>query len=381
MDPNKSPKYFNLTEVESNNSFPVETEIVYDNPILMNILDSLPYSILILNKKRQIVASNKAAIHTLNKESIEEILGQRIGTSFNCIRKDEYPAGCGSTKFCKQCGTTKSMDTAHKQKKKSVEELRIIAEENGKIKALNYQVHTDIITLEGHELYLLAIQDISTQKRIEVLEKMFFHDVLNTSGALQGLATLLPQVENENDREEIITAILDSTNQLIEEIKSQRDLVWAEKGNLEVKKSTVSINHILKSVNDLYAKGELAQNKSLTINYVDETLNINVDTTLLIRSMGNLVKNALEASTAGNVVRIYSESENGLIKFNVYNEKVIDESVKVQIFQKSFSTKNGLGRGIGTYSVKLLVEQYLNGRVYLQSTHGEGTIFTIELPV
>ena len=51
-----------------------------------------------------------------------------------------------------------------------------------------------------------------------------------------------------------------------------------------------------------------------------------------------------------------------------------------QIFQRSFSTKNGEGRGIGTYSVKLLVERYLEGSVEFVSDDAHGTVFTVIVP-
>ena len=40
------------------------------------------------------------------------------------------------------------------------------------------------------------------------------------------------------------------------------------------------------------------------------------------------------------------------------------DEVKAQIFERSFSTK-GRGRGIGTYSIKLLTERYLEGTCLL----------------
>lgn len=55
------------------------------------------------------------------------------------------------------------------------------------------------------------------------------------------------------------------------------------------------------------------------------------------------------------------------------------DEVKLQIFQRSFSTK-GRGRGIGTYSIKLFTEKYLEGKVSFTSKEGEGTVFTVELP-
>ena len=46
----------------------------------------------------------------------------------------------------------------------------------------------------------------------------------------------------------------------------------------------------------------------------------------------------------------------------------------------SFSTKGDPGRGIGTHSVKLLTEKYLNGEVRFVSRPGEGTTFRVTVP-
>ncbi len=53
--------------------------------------------------------------------------------------------------------------------------------------------------------------------------------------------------------------------------------------------------------------------------------------------------------------------------------------VQLQIFQRSFSTK-GLGRGLGTYSVRLLTERYLKGSVSFTSSAEFGTTFRVRCP-
>mgnify|MGYP003339318652 CR=1 FL=1 len=44
---------------------------------------------------------------------------------------------------------------------------------------------------EGEDLLLLSLLDISGEKRRAVLERLFFHDVLNSAGGLRGLLHLL----------------------------------------------------------------------------------------------------------------------------------------------------------------------------------------------
>jgi sensor histidine kinase regulating citrate/malate metabolism len=62
----------------------------------------------------------------------------------------------------------------------------------------------------------------------------------------------------------------------------------------------------------------------------------------------------------------------------VRNDTIIPENVKMQLFQRSFSTK-GQGRGIGTYSIKLLTENYLKGKVSFISNETERTVFSVVL--
>jgi sensor histidine kinase regulating citrate/malate metabolism len=74
----------------------------------------------------------------------------------------------------------------------------------------------------------------------------------------------------------------------------------------------------------------------------------------------------------------WSERDGG-IEFAVHNPTVMPEEVQLQLFQRSFTTK-GVGRGIGTYSMKLLGETYLAGRVAFDSHPETGTTFTLWLP-
>jgi len=73
------------------------------------------------------------------------------------------------------------------------------------------------------------------------------------------------------------------------------------------------------------------------------------------------------------------QRKNNDIMSWVCNSSILLEKVKYQVFKHSFSTK-GRGRGLGTYSMKLLGETCLGGKVDFTSTEAEGTIFFIRLP-
>ena len=67
-----------------------------------------------------------------------------------------------------------------------------------------------------------------------------------------------------------------------------------------------------------------------------------------------------------SIVKIsYGKRDKGTF-ISVQNDRAMSNEVKYQIFQKSFSTK-GNGRGLGTFSIKLLTERYLKGSVSFES--------------
>jgi signal transduction histidine kinase len=92
----------------------------------------------------------------------------------------------------------------------------------------------------------------------------------------------------------------------------------------------------------------------------------------------NLLKNSLEATPQEGIVTAGCDAFDDKIRFWVRNESVMPQEVQMRIFQRSFSTK-GKGRGLGTYSIRLMTENYLNGKVSFVSNETEGTVFSVVL--
>ncbi len=101
---------------------------------------------------------------------------------------------------------------------------------------------------------------------------------------------------------------------------------------------------------------------------------------LLLRVLCNMIKNALEACGKGETVTAGCARQDGHVEFRVHNPGCMPREVQLQVFQRSFSTK-GTGRGLGTYSIKLLTERYLHGHVSFISTPEQGTTFSVRYPL
>lgn len=372
--------YFDSPERLSNEEILNEILNLRQNSLMNQLLEGFPELAVILNEHRQIVALNSKALEVFRIGDYLEIVGKRLGEAINCIHSTETEAGCGTSKFCKECGAAKAIKKSKDEKIVTIEECRITAKHNGHQINFDFSVHAHPIFINNKNYVFFTVRDISSEKRREALERIFFHDILNTAGAIRGLTELLPDAESEDERKEMEKAIHDSINQLIEEILAQRQLRNAEDGNLTPDFQNVSANNVIDRVFEMYKNHELTHN-NLVAKKLEKDVTISADETLLVRSIGNLTKNALEASSSDQIVEIGTYQNENDIFFYTKNYALIPENVQLQLFQRSFSTKSNKGRGIGLYSVKLIVEQYLNGEVGFVSNEKERTVFTIKLPL
>jgi signal transduction histidine kinase len=372
--------FFDSPERSSDEDILKELKLFTDNPIVKQLLDGFPEIAFIINKHRQIVTLNERALKGFNSPSYSSVFGKRFGEAINCIHVKENLPLCGTTRFCAECGSAKAIKSSNTTLEPAEEECRLTVNSDGADLSLDLLVRAQQIEIFGKQYEMVAIRDISDEKRREALERIFFHDILNTAGAVFGLAELLQGENNEEEELEIRSTIKSTSNQLVNEIIFQRELRNAEDGVLQPAFKKTSITEILTDGFNLYKNHELSDKKILSIEKPAEDVIFYTDSMLLIRSLGNLIKNALEVSGDNDKIRVSATSYSDDVFFNIYNDKVIPYKIQMQLFQRSFSTKDSKGRGLGLYSVKLIVEQYLKGKVSFISNDELKTIFTIQLP-
>jgi len=116
--------------------------------------------------------------------------------------------------------------------------------------------------------------------------------------------------------------------------------------------------------------------------YARETVFVQADPLQLGRVFTNILKNAIQSIPEGSTGEIAANLKlagNFVVVEFKDNGKGIPETLREKIFSPNFSTKNS-GMGLGLAISKKIVEQ-LGGRISYQTKVGEGTTFTIELPV
>ncbi|MDD5207994.1 MAG: HAMP domain-containing sensor histidine kinase [Elusimicrobiales bacterium] len=352
-----------------------QSKLLAGAPGLVSLLDGMLNFSLILNRQRQAVFVNKSFSAFLEAHGVTELLGQRPGNLAGCAHSTETPGGCGTTESCRRCGSAIALEQALNGNEADTE-CRIMSKKLGE--DLDLRISVKPFSLGGEEFILMSLMDISSQKRREVLERLFFHDILNTAGGVQGLVGLMA----ESELPEIgayVPAAVKASERMVDQILSQRDLASAERGDLQLRLSEVGAADLLVDIADLFKAHEVAKNKEIEVSGTCYDAHINTDKIMLSRVIGNLLKNALEAESPGAKITLSCEKTAGGAAFTVHNPGRMPEDSRLQVFQRSFSTK-GAGRGLGTYSIRLLTEKYLKGKVSF-TTGPDGTTFRAEYPV
>jgi signal transduction histidine kinase len=373
------PNYSEFASPARSSAEDLETDrrLVAEAPGLTQTLDLMPVPALILNKNRQIVHANRAFRKLTANESMQELLGRRPGEVLDCTYAQRNAAGCGTTRFCKECGALKAIRASQKGQP-DLQECQILQKGDT---ALEFKVWSNPFKIQGHRFSLFTVADQSSEKRRRALERLFYHDVLNTAGGLYGYADLLAElVPEDGETGRYARSIFNLSETIIDEIHAQKELSAAESKELVPKFVPVEARALLEEVASGYRAHQISKGKTIQVANDSPELTLTTDRTLLKRVLSNMTKNALEASAPGEVVTLSCEDRDGSVAFTVHNPKAMPESVQLQIFKRSFSTK-GVGRGLGTYSIKLFTERYLGGRVWFTSSPEEGTTFTACLPL
>ena len=354
-----------------------EIEIVNKNAVVSGLLLSIGGLLAILNEQRQVVALNDSFLKVLGIDDPLKALGLRPGEAMQCIHAHDHPAGCGTSRYCSTCGAAIAIVSSLGQDKPVERVCALTANQGDNLVDLALLVRYHPIRIDQKRFLLLFIQDISQQQHRAALERTFFHDINNLLGMLLGASELL-MADNPSG---IARSIHQASMRLVKEVAIQRCLLQSESSAYQPTWQEFPIEQIIEELESFFTNYPVAQGKDIVFPESSPTLFVRTDISLLLRVLCNMVLNALEATLEGGVVKVWLEHENQMLSFCVWNALEIPGDVVGRIFQRNFSTKQQDGRGIGTFSMKLLGEKILGGRVDFTTSGEDGTVFVFSLPL
>jgi nitrogen fixation/metabolism regulation signal transduction histidine kinase len=135
---------------------------------------------------------------------------------------------------------------------------------------------------------------------------------------------------------------------------------------------------VLQSSYNLYKENE---STNFEIDIPAEPLYINADKNQLLRVFNNLILNAIQAipESRTGFVQVKLKEQTASVVISISDNGVgITEQEAARLFTPNFTTKNS-GTGLGLAISKNIIEGF-GGKIYFQSTEGQGTTFIVELP-
>jgi len=137
---------------------------------------------------------------------------------------------------------------------------------------------------------------------------------------------------------------------------------------------------------EMYMSQALDKNIQIILNAAHDIPPILGNKDHLERMVANLVSNAIRYTLDNGSVNIKILSDNNQVVLSVADTGIgIPEDALPNIFNDFFRAKNARkvsssGTGLGLSIIKTIVERH-GGIITVQSTEGEGTVFTVKLPV
>ncbi|HLG73853.1 MAG TPA: response regulator [Chloroflexota bacterium] len=237
----------------------------------------------------------------------------------------------------------------------------------------------------------LRLQQRERLKASEQLKSDFFanvsHELRTPLNAIIGFSELLldaPEDESAEVRTEFLTTIHDSAHHLLQLINDVLDLAKVEAGRMDLQPSTFDVEELVRSV--VSTVRPLAERKRLRVQFDGTDVGeIEADPGRIKQVLYNLLSNAIKFTPEeGSVgIEVVDKGETVVLSVTDTGPGIAPEDQE-RIFREfeqvdGSSVRRQQGTGLGLALTKRIVELH-GGRIWLESSPGNGSSFYVELP-
>lgn len=238
---------------------------------------------------------------------------------------------------------------------------------------------------------VLVVYDISELKRLDVMRKDFVanvsHELKTPITSIRGFAeTLLSGADkNEEVRKDFLQIILTESERIQFLIDDLLLLSSLERKNPTITIEKLNLKEVIHEIIPIYAHNAEEKNIELIISE-EENVFLHADQQALNQLLANLLMNAINYTPQGGKVTLQYKEKFPFIQIDIIDTGIgIPEEELPRLFERFYRVDPGRGRdtggtGLGLSIVKHIVEIH-EGKVEVDSVLGEGTTFTILLPI
>lgn len=205
------------------------------------------------------------------------------------------------------------------------------------------------------------------------------HEIRTPLNAIVGFADLLPVVQTEEERSQLITEIQNNNQKLLHIIDGLVSMSKIEAGAKSLLMARVDLNQLLLQMVDTY---QPTTNVPITLQCAMDNLMIESDRDKLYEIVDNLIQNAVKFTTEGSIRTGYDLIDDNHVHIWVSDTgKGIAVADQQRIFERFIKLDEYIpGTGLGLSVVKSHV-QSLDGKMGVESEIGKGSTFWVDLPL
>lgn len=314
----------------------------------------------------------------------------------------------GFHEVLKNMDSAATTDSGNRDTKIFRSEVRLKHSEHG-------YVYTDILAskIDIPELPLsvvLTARDITERKRFETelmqakikaeemnrLKSVFLsnisHELRTPLTGILGFASIL-ESELEGEHLDMAQSISKSGQRLLDTMESVMDLALMESNKIDVDPTPLVVSEVVQQVVRMLTGVAFEKNLRIKVVARSEPPQVTTDRRLLSQVLYNLISNAIKFTDKGAITVTVEQQidQFGGDRYHYALIHVKDTGIGISeeflpyIFdefrqESTGNTRKYEGTGLGLSIVKRMLG-LLNGEVAVKSTVGEGSIFTVKIPV
>ena len=208
------------------------------------------------------------------------------------------------------------------------------------------------------------------------------HEIRTPLNAIVGFADLLPVVESEEDRNQLISEIQKNNYKLLNIIDGLVSMSKVEAEAKSLVKSQTNIVPVLQEIADYYRTMVDGSTVVLATQFPYPEILMNTDITKFKEIVNNLMQNAVKFTAQGSITLGFDlQQGDKLLLWVLDTGKGIAEEHQQRIFERFFKVDEYVpGTGLGLSVAKSHVES-LGGSIGVDSVLDNGSRFWVELPL
>ena len=208
------------------------------------------------------------------------------------------------------------------------------------------------------------------------------HEIRTPLNAIVGFADLLPVVENEEDRNQLIREIQNNNQKLLRIIDGLVSMSKIEAEAKNLVKSQTNLVEVLSEITQTYMQMVDSQTVVLATQFPYTELMMTTDVAKLRELVDHLMQNAVKFTLKGSITLGFELIDGEHVRIWVKDTgKGIAEADKERIFERFVKVDEFIpGTGLGL-SVAKSHAASLGGTIGVDSRPGEGSTFWVVLPL